>query len=74
MPALYLLFETASGYTLLEVRGLDELGSSSVQVQQAVNDLARFSKVDIQLSSSLAIGFLRCCQETCRRCYRIRRY
>ena len=45
MPELYLLFETASGYSLLEVLGLDELGTSSLQVQQAVNDLARFSKV-----------------------------
>ncbi|KAK9804044.1 hypothetical protein WJX73_007724 [Symbiochloris irregularis] len=45
MPALYLLFETASGYSLLETKGLDELGTASAQVQQSVNDLARFSKI-----------------------------
>lgn len=44
MPALYLLYETASGYTLFDVKGLDELGASSAQAQQSVNDLARFSK------------------------------
>ncbi|BDA45072.1 Nucleolar protein 56 [Coccomyxa sp. Obi] len=45
MPALYVLFETAAGYSLFEVTGVDELGQSAEAVQQSTVDLTRFGKV-----------------------------
>jgi nucleolar protein 56 len=45
MPALFVLFETAAGYSLFEVIGVDELGQSADAVQQSTLDLARFGKV-----------------------------
>ena len=45
MPALFVLFETAAGYSLFEVIGIDELGQSADAVQQSTLDLARFGKV-----------------------------
>ena len=45
MPALYLLHETAAGYTLFDVHGIDELGQGGDAVQQSMTDLARFGKV-----------------------------
>lgn len=45
MPALFVLYETAAGYSLFEVIGLDELGQSSDAVQQSTLDLTRFGKV-----------------------------
>jgi hypothetical protein len=45
MPALYLLFESASGYALLEAHGLDAIGGSTPAVQESVTDLDRFGKV-----------------------------
>lgn len=45
MPALYVLFETAAGYSLFEVTGVDELGQSADAVQQSTVDLTRFGKV-----------------------------
>ena len=43
--ALYLLFEAASGYSLFEVIGLDELQQQADAVQQAVSDMNRFGRV-----------------------------
>ena len=43
--AAFVLFEGASGYALFEVTALDELALGAAPVQQAVQDLARFSKV-----------------------------
>ena len=45
MPALFVLYETAAGYSLVEVIGLDELGQSSDAVPQSTLDLTRFGKV-----------------------------
>jgi hypothetical protein len=45
MPALYVLYETAAGFSLFEVIGLDELGQSAEAVQQSTLDLTRFGKV-----------------------------
>ena len=45
MPALFVLYETAAGYSLFEVIGIDELGQSVDAVQQSTLDLARFGKV-----------------------------
>ena len=42
--ALYLLFEAASGYSLFEVIGLDELQQQADAVQQAVSDMNRFGR------------------------------
>ncbi|CAI5947557.1 unnamed protein product [Closterium sp. NIES-65] len=43
--ALFLLFESSSGYGLFEVKALDELAQSSDAVQASVADLTRFSQV-----------------------------
>ena len=43
--ALFILFEAASGYSLFEVIGLDELQQQADAVQQAVSDLNRFGRV-----------------------------
>ena len=45
MPALYCLFESASGYALLEAVETADLSSLKAEVQAAVTDLARFSKM-----------------------------
>lgn len=45
MAALFLLYESASGYGLFEVTSLDEIGQSAEAVQASVTDLARFGKV-----------------------------
>lgn len=46
MPALYLLYEFAHGYALLEAYGMDAIGGSSVDgVQKSVTELDRFGKV-----------------------------
>ncbi len=45
MPALYCLFESASGYALLEAVESADLSSLKAEVQAAVTDLARFSKM-----------------------------
>jgi hypothetical protein len=45
MKAMYLLYENAQGYALLEAAGLDEIGATLDGVQKSVTDLARFSKV-----------------------------
>lgn len=45
MPALYLLYESAHGYALLEAYGLDAIGASIDGVQKSVTELDRFGKV-----------------------------
>ncbi|WVZ00344.1 hypothetical protein V8G54_026413 [Vigna mungo] len=48
--ALYLLYESASGYALFEAHGLDEIGQNTEAVRNSVSDLNRFGKV-VQLRS-----------------------
>lgn len=43
--ALYLLFESASGYALFQAYGIDEIGQNADAVQQSLIDLTRFGKV-----------------------------
>ena len=43
--ALFALFESASGYSLFEIIGLDELQQQADAVQQAVADMNRFGRV-----------------------------
>lgn len=43
--ALYLLYESASGYALLLAHGLDEIGQNTDAVRNSVVDLNRFGKV-----------------------------
>lgn len=45
MGTMYLLHESATGYTLFEGSGLDAIGTSTDAVQQSVLDIARFGKV-----------------------------
>uniref|UniRef100_A0A3B6AT05 Nucleolar protein 56 n=1 Tax=Triticum aestivum TaxID=4565 RepID=A0A3B6AT05_WHEAT len=47
--ALYLLFESASGYALFHAHGIDEIGQSVDAVRSTVLDLKRFSKA-VQLA------------------------
>lgn len=42
---MFILFEAASGYSLFEITGLDELQQQADAVQQAVSDLNRFGRV-----------------------------
>jgi len=42
--ALYLLFESASGYGLFHAYGIDEIGQSVEAVRSSVLDLERFGK------------------------------
>ncbi|KAL0923114.1 hypothetical protein M5K25_007160 [Dendrobium thyrsiflorum] len=42
---LYLLFESASGYSLFLAHGLDEIGQSVDAIRESVLDLSRFGKV-----------------------------
>uniref|UniRef100_A0A7S1WZH6 Nucleolar protein 56 n=1 Tax=Tetraselmis chuii TaxID=63592 RepID=A0A7S1WZH6_9CHLO len=44
MAAVFLLYESASGYGLLEITNIDDIGSSSEAVQESVRDLERFGK------------------------------
>ncbi|GMN58722.1 hypothetical protein TIFTF001_027827 [Ficus carica] len=48
--ALYLLYESASGYALFHAHGLDEIGQNTDAVRSSVSDLNRFGKV-VQFSS-----------------------
>lgn len=43
--ALYLLYESASGYALFLAHGLDEIGQNTEAVRSSVSDLNRFGKV-----------------------------
>ena len=42
---MFILFEAASGYSLFEITGLDELQAQADAVQQAVSDMNRFGRV-----------------------------
>ena len=44
LQALYVLYESASGYALFEVKAVDEIAQSTDAIQQAVADLGRFSQ------------------------------
>lgn len=48
--ALYLLYESASGYALFLAHGLDEIGQNTEAVRNSVSDLNRFGKV-VQLTA-----------------------
>lgn len=48
--ALYLLYESASGYSLFLANGLDEIGQNTEAVRNSVADLNRFGKV-VQLTA-----------------------
>ncbi|KAJ9140190.1 hypothetical protein P3X46_030866 [Hevea brasiliensis] len=48
--ALYLLYESASGYSLFLANGLDEIGQNTDAVRSSVADLNRFGKV-VQLTA-----------------------
>ncbi|WCJ36235.1 hypothetical protein M5689_017448 [Euphorbia peplus] len=50
--ALYLLYESASGYGLFLANGLDEIGQNTEAVRSSVTDLNRFGKV-VQLAAFL---------------------
>lgn len=43
--ALFLLYESASGYALFQAHGLDEIGQNTEAVRNSINDLNRFGKV-----------------------------
>ncbi|KAL8140864.1 hypothetical protein V2J09_006885 [Rumex salicifolius] len=43
--ATYLLFESSSGYALLQAHGVDEIGQNTEAVRNSVTDLNRFGKV-----------------------------
>ncbi|CAL9220579.1 unnamed protein product, partial [Arabidopsis halleri] len=43
--AMFLLSESSSGYVLLEVHGLDEIGQNTEAVRSSVSDLSRFGRV-----------------------------
>lgn len=45
LQANFLLFETASGYSLFSVKEVDNVALSSDVVQKSITDLARFSKI-----------------------------
>ncbi|KAL1204821.1 putative nucleolar protein 5-1 [Cardamine amara subsp. amara] len=48
--ALYILYESSSGYGLFEVHGLDEIGQNTEAVRSSVSDLSRFGRV-VQLTA-----------------------
>lgn len=43
--SLFLLFESASGYSLFEATGADEIGQSTHKVRNSVSQFDRFSKL-----------------------------
>mmetsp|Transcript_3058 Transcript_3058/g.5261 ORF Transcript_3058/g.5261 Transcript_3058/m.5261 type:complete len:500 (-) Transcript_3058:372-1871(-) len=43
--ATFLLFESASGFALLDVKEFDEISQATEKVQEAVSDMARFGKI-----------------------------
>ncbi|KAI9079787.1 hypothetical protein K1719_038408 [Acacia pycnantha] len=50
--ALYILYESASGFALFHAHGLDEIGQNTEAVRNSVTDLNRFGKV-VQLTAFL---------------------
>eukprot|EP00798_Chlamydomonas_sp_ICE-L_P020057 gene20057-26775_t len=45
MTTTFVLFESASGYSLFEVKEFDEISQSADKMQDAVSDMGRFGKV-----------------------------
>ena len=45
MQVTFLLFESASGYSLFDVKDIDNVGLTCDNVQAAISDMARFSKM-----------------------------
>ncbi|KAF9599993.1 hypothetical protein IFM89_002466 [Coptis chinensis] len=45
MTALYLIFESSSGYAIFTVHGIDEIGQNTDAVRKSIDDLTRFGKV-----------------------------
>lgn len=43
--AMFVLYESFSGYALFDVHGLDEIGQNVEAVQTSVSDLAQFGQV-----------------------------
>lgn len=43
--ALYILYEAASGYSLFQAHGIDEIGQNTEALRNSVSDLNRFGKV-----------------------------
>lgn len=43
--ALYLLYESASGFSLFHAHGIDEIGQNTDAVRESILDLNRFGKV-----------------------------
>nr|POE80773.1 nucleolar protein 56 [Quercus suber] len=62
--ALYLLYESSSGYALLHAHGLNEIGQNTEAVQNSITDLNWFGKV-VQLTAfrpfKLALNALNQC-------------
>ena len=52
MPVTHVLFESASGYAIFEVKLQDALASSSEAWQKSISDLAKFGKMVNLLSFS----------------------
>ncbi|KAG8949505.1 snoRNP complex protein nop56 [Tulasnella sp. 419] len=50
MAATHLLFESASGYAIFEIKQHEEIGSKSKEVQDSMQDLNKFGKM-VQLKS-----------------------
>jgi len=48
--AMYVIYESSSGYGLFEVHGLDEIGQNTEAVRTSVSDLSRFGRV-VQLTA-----------------------
>ena len=42
---MFILFETASGYCLFEKEEYDEVAGQLTQIQKAINNVERFSKM-----------------------------
>jgi hypothetical protein len=45
LQALFVLYESASGFALFDIKGLDEIGQAVDKVQASVSDMQRFGKV-----------------------------
>lgn len=43
--ALFILYESASGYALFDIKGLDEIGQAAEKVQESISDIQRFGKL-----------------------------
>ncbi|KAI5069555.1 hypothetical protein GOP47_0015856 [Adiantum capillus-veneris] len=61
--ALYLLFESASGYALFQAYGIDEIGQNADAVQQSLVDLTRFGKVVKLVAFKPFTSSLNACEE-----------